>query len=115
MIEGTSADAILNTGERILDRSERFKGYPSLPGLDSAYSMVKLTFDPHFEKKLESLAKVCTGVANNTSTGSNDCTSSVSLPTFSFNEEDMAPTQIDTMMNISEISLLMDANLLSAE
>lgn len=46
------ADDILNLGEQLLDRSEKQRGYPSLNGMETQYSQVKLIFEPNFEKRL---------------------------------------------------------------
>lgn len=70
----------------MIEKAEKQKGFPSLNGLESAYSQVKLHFDPNLEKKLVGIARVSTG--QNEFSGDFTTNSGSFLPPFSFHEEE---------------------------
>lgn len=51
-VKDNVADELLNSGEQILDKAEKQKNFPSLNGLETSYSQVKVHFDPNFEKNI---------------------------------------------------------------
>jgi hypothetical protein len=82
-------DDILNMGESLLEKSEKEKGYPNLQGLESGYNQVRVSFEPHLEKKLAPICKII-GPGQQVGNDSNNCdytTASASfLPPFTVEE-----------------------------
>jgi hypothetical protein len=96
------ADDILNSGEKLIEKFEKQKGYPSLNGMEASYNQVKVHFEPNLEKKLANIAKVFT--SNGELSGDYTTNSGSFLPPFSFNEEDERVKQETDALNLSNIS-----------
>jgi len=75
-------------GEQLLDKSEKQRGYPSLSGMETQYSQVKLVFEPNFEKRLQGIAKVLGPGQTAEYSGDYTTNSQSFLPPFSFNEKE---------------------------
>ena len=118
MIDGkvqSKTDEVLNEGDRVIDRAEKQKGFPSLNGLESTYNLVRLSFDQHFDRKLVNIARVL-GPGQTESSSDMTTASASFFPPFSFNEDEdvvqmdvvasnmTQPVSQDNGLNLSNIS-----------
>lgn len=80
MLDCREGDDILNQGETVLDRNDKQKDFPSLNGLENQYNLVKVVFDPNFEKRLVNLAHVVGHTSNSEHSGDFTTASQSFLP-----------------------------------